>query len=183
MIKKRSTYCCRFSHQRNLELPIASITKSFSDFAKMPVNEDSEIDVVENVRRSLDIFSPEIVHFYTNKEKIMFYMDPLYLTRIVTNIVKNGIQAIPEDRAKKIDVHLQDEAEKFYIVITDNGDRIPEELQERIFKQNFTTKSAGMGLGLSMVKKIVEDYRGKIWFRTDNNMGTTFFVEFNKTNL
>jgi nitrogen fixation/metabolism regulation signal transduction histidine kinase len=159
---------------------ISSITKSFSDFAKMPVNQDSEIDVVETIRRTVDIFPQTVVYFSTNTAQLFYKMDSLYLTRIITNIVKNGIQASSDNRNKKIIVTLTDAVEKFMISISDNGNGIREEYRDRIFEPNFTTKSTGMGLGLSMVKKIVEDYEGKIWFATEENVGTTFYVEFNK---
>lgn len=159
---------------------ISAITKSFSDFAKMPINSDSEIDIVETIRNTLNIFPPEVVNFTTNVEHYFYTIDNLYLTRIITNIVKNGIQAIPSDREKKIEVHLKIESQRILITIADNGDGISDENKERIFHPNFTTKSEGMGLGLSMVKKIVEDYNGKIWFESQQNYGTVFFIEFLK---
>lgn len=159
---------------------ISSITKSFSDFAKMPVNQDVEIDVVETIQRTVDIFPSTVVYFSTNVQHLYFQMDSLYLTRIVTNIVKNGIQAIPPSKNKKIIVNLTDSENEFIISITDNGNGIAEENQGKIFEPNFTTKSTGMGLGLSMVKKIVEDYQGSIWFVTKQDVGTTFYIQFNK---
>lgn len=159
---------------------ISSITKSFSDFAKMPANMDTMIDIVETIRRSVDIFPASVVEFTTNTPYLEYKMDSLYLTRIVTNIIKNGIQAIPNGHNKKIKVDLLDSSNHFTISISDNGDGIPEDLKDKIFEANFTTKATGSGLGLSMVKKIVEDYKGKIWFDTEINKGTTFFVKFPK---
>jgi len=159
---------------------ISSITKSFSDFAKMPVHIDTEIDVVETIRRSVDIFPPTVVFLSTNTEFLHYKMDALYLTRIITNIVKNGIQAIPNNRNKHINVNLTDSAGNFMITISDNGNGIPEEIQDKIFDANFTTKSTGMGVGLSMVKKIVEDYKGEIWFESIPETGTTFYIRFDK---
>ena len=162
---------------------ISSITKSFSDFAKMPLNQDTTINVVETIRRTIDIFPATVVFFETNTEDLEYIMDSLYLTRIVTNIVKNGIQAIPADREKKIKVQLSDATDEFIISISDNGNGIPEEHQDKIFEPNFTTKSTGMGLGLSMVKKIIEDYQGNIWFVTKQDLGTTFYIQFPKNKL
>ncbi len=159
---------------------ISSITKSFSDFAKMPVHINNKIDVVETIRRSVDIFPPTIVFFSTNTEFLHYKMDPLYLTRIITNIVKNGIQAIPYNRNKQINVTLTDASGNFLITISDNGNGIPEEIGEKVFNANFTTKSTGTGVGLSMVKKIVEDYKGQIWFESIADTGTTFYIQFPK---
>ncbi len=161
---------------------ITAITKSFADFAKMPINKDTEIEIVDTIRKTINIFPQEIVNFTSNTEKLHYNIDALYLSRIITNIVKNGIQAIPKDRNKKIEVYLKDEPNSFLISVADNGSGISDDNKEKVFKTNFTTKSEGMGLGLSMVKKIVEDYGGKIWFESQPEYGTVFFIEFTKNN-
>ena len=110
---------------------------------------------------------------------INYKIDGIYLTRIITNIVKNGIQSIIHNN-KKVRVEIKNKSDRFIISIEDNGSGISEENRDRVFEQKFTTKSTGMGLGLSMVKKIVEDYNGKIWFETEIDEGTTFYIEFLK---
>ncbi len=159
---------------------ISGITKTFADFAKMPVEDAEEIDVVDNIRRTLSIFPDETVSFTSSSESVMFRIDGLYLSRIITNIVKNGLQAIPDDREKKIEVNLKDESTRFLISVSDNGKGISDEDKDRVFEHNFSTKEDGMGIGLSMVKKIVENYGGKIWFESQPEFGTVFFINFDK---
>ena len=65
---------------------------------------------------------------------------------------------------------------KDHIRIRDNGEGIPEEMHNKIFTPNFTTKTSGTGLGLAMCKSIVEQAGGQIWFETEVGKGTTFFV-------
>ncbi len=60
----------------------------------------------------------------------------------------------------------------------DNGTGISDGQKDKVFVPNFTTKSSGMGLGLAMSKNIVESSGGFIWFNSEENKGTTFFVEF-----
>lgn len=158
---------------------IYSIAKSFSDFAKMPTSNDTLIDVVKTIKYSVDIFPDHIIEFYTNVDELYYKIDGIYLTRIITNIVKNGIQSITHNN-KKVRVEIKNKSDRFIISIEDNGSEISEENRDRVFEQKFTTKSTGMGLGLSMVKKIVEDYNGKIWFETEIDEGTTFYIEFLK---
>ena len=158
---------------------ISSITRAFSDFAKMPVNNDMVIDVVKTVKYAVDIFPDHIIEFYTNADEVYYKIDNIYLTRVITNIVKNGIQSISHND-KKVIVEIENFEDKFIISVKDNGSGIPEENRDRVFEQKFTTKSTGMGLGLYMVKKIVEDYNGRIWFETEIDEGTTFFLEFLK---
>ena len=64
------------------------------------------------------------------------------------------------------------------VSVADNGSGIDEDKQSKIFVPNFTTKSTGMGLGLAMVKNIVENANGEIWFETKEGEGTTFFLKF-----
>jgi signal transduction histidine kinase len=62
------------------------------------------------------------------------------------------------------------------IMIQDNGAGIEEELQSKIFQPNFTTKNSGMGMGLAIVHNIIVNAGGKIWFQSELNKGTTFYV-------
>ena len=68
------------------------------------------------------------------------------------------------------------DGDQVIISITDNGTGIPEAMQEKIFTPNFTTKSSGTGLGLAMSKSIAQQANGDIWFETEENVGTTFYV-------
>ncbi|HET6990034.1 MAG TPA: HAMP domain-containing sensor histidine kinase, partial [Bacteroidia bacterium] len=91
---------------------------------------------------------------------------------------RNAIQAIPEDRKGKIDVSLSKQNHSFIVAVKDNGTGIADEVFDKIFVPNFTTKTHGMGLGLAMVKNIVETCNGQIWFETSKGKGTTFYVSF-----
>jgi signal transduction histidine kinase len=92
-------------------------------------------------------------------------------------LLRNAIQAIPEDQQGKIDVSLKQENDRYCFAVKDNGTGISDDLRDKIFSPNFTTKNAGMGLGLAMVKNIVETSEGRIWFESALGEGTTFFVE------
>ena len=101
------------------------------------------------------------------------------MIRVVTNLVKNGIQAIPLDRDNpKIEVKVFADGDLVKITVEDNGTGITEETKLKIFEPKFTTKSSGMGLGLAMVKNIVETYDGSITFTSQYGEGTIFTVAF-----
>jgi two-component system, NtrC family, nitrogen regulation sensor histidine kinase NtrY len=74
-------------------------------------------------------------------------------------------------------VRLMSEGNKHRIEISDNGTGIEEERKSKIFSPNFTTKSGGMGLGLAMVKNIVDTIGGEITFVSQEGAGTTFIIE------
>jgi len=75
-----------------------------------------------------------------------------------------------------IEVSVTQKDNHYVVAVRDNGEGIPADQVNRIFTPSFTTKSAGMGLGLSIVKSIVETSGGTIWFETREQIGTTFFV-------
>ncbi len=71
-------------------------------------------------------------------------------------------------------------ATTYLVKVADNGSGISKEVKERLFYPNFTTKSGGMGLGLAITKKIVENANGKIWVESEEGKGAVFFVEIPK---
>ncbi len=157
---------------------LTSITDAFSDFAKMPNMLNEEVNVTEVVEDALDIFDKNWVHFQSDNPEIIAGIDKIYLTRVITNLVKNALQAIPGIH-KEVKVKLSDYEDDYLITVEDNGTGIPLDKQSKIYEPKFTTKNGGMGLGLAMVKKIVEDYKGRIWFETSPN-GTIFYVRIPK---
>ncbi|WP_299098010.1 ATP-binding protein [uncultured Winogradskyella sp.] len=160
---------------------MSSIASAFSNFAKMPAQKSENLNVVNIVKLALDIFNEHYIEFYPETEEIIAKFDRTQLIRVVTNLVKNGIQAIPEDfENPKIKVSVVNEGDNVSIIIEDNGSGIAEDTKAKIFEPKFTTKSSGMGLGLAMVKNIVETYNGSITFTSQLEKGTTFKVTFPK---
>ncbi len=159
---------------------MSSIASAFSNFAQMPAQQVETLDVVKVVGLALDIFSEDYIVFPSEKEKIIAEFDRTQLIRVVTNLVKNGIQSIPEDRMPKITVRVVVESNDVVITVSDNGVGISEENQGKIFEPKFTTKTSGMGLGLGMVKNIIETYNGSITFTSKEGEGTNFEVRFPK---
>jgi signal transduction histidine kinase len=160
---------------------MSSIASAFSNFAKMPAQQNETLNVVEITRLALDIFSEDYIVFQSEKTEIKAKFDRTQLIRVITNLVKNGIQAIPEEQENKhIVVKVLEENQQVVIEISDNGIGISEENILKIFEPKFTTKSSGMGLGLAMVKNIVETYNGSITFTSQKNQGTVFKVMFPK---
>ncbi|AUC83736.1 ATP-binding protein [Lacinutrix sp. Bg11-31] len=157
---------------------MSSIAGAFSNFAKMPAQKNEMLNVVEVVDLTLDIFNENYITFQSDKKKIIAKFDRTQLIRVVTNLIKNGIQAIPEGRQPKIVVNVSEENETIKITVSDNGIGVSEENKPKIFEPKFTTKSSGMGLGLAMVKNIVETYGGTITFVSQKGEGTTFTVAF-----
>lgn len=162
---------------------MTSVASAFSNFASMPAQENETLNIVETVELALDIFNEDYVTFESSEEEIITTFDRTQIVRIINNLVKNAIQAIPEyEPFPSVKVKIYRTGTDVCIEVKDNGSGIPVEIRNRIFEPQFTTKSSGMGLGLAMIKNMVESYGGHIHFETIIDKGTTFFVKLPITN-
>lgn len=159
---------------------MSSIASAFSNFAKMPAQQNETLNVVHITKLALDIFNEDYILFTSETEEIIAEFDRTQLIRVVTNLVKNGIQAIPEDKSPQVIVNVGEDDKNAIITVSDNGSGIFKEYRNKVFEPKFTTKTSGMGLGLAMVKNIIETYNGNISFTTKTNEGTIFKVVFPK---
>lgn len=159
---------------------LSSIASAFSSFAKMPAQKNETLNVVEVVRLALDIFNENYIIFNTEKEEIIVEFDRTQLIRVVTNLVKNATQAKAIEREPNIVVSIREDISHVIINVTDNGLGITEENKPHIFEPKFTTKTSGMGLGLPMVKNIVETHKGTLTFTSKVGIGTVFTVTIPK---
>ncbi len=161
---------------------MSSIASAFSTYADMPAQQDETLNVVRITKLALDIFNEGYIYFDSEEEEITAKFDRTQLIRVVTNLIKNSIQAIeqkqPED--PKIEVKVNSDTEWATISVQDNGLGISEINKDKIFEPKFTTKTSGMGLGLAMVKNIVETYGGQITFDSTEGEGATFLVKIPK---
>ena len=155
---------------------MSSIAEAFSDFAKMPKQRKEKIDIIGVVKMALDIFSEDYVEYLPEKEEVFANLDKTQLIRIVTNLVKNATQAVEGLKNPKIVVKVFLKNKKIFIEVSDNGKGIKQEVEHLIFEPKFTTKTSGMGLGLPMIKNIIEAYDGSIDFTSKEQEGTTFTV-------
>lgn len=158
---------------------LSSIASAFSTYARMPAQQDETLNVVKIAKLALDIFTEEYIYFFSDEDIIRARFDRTQLIRVVTNLVKNSIQSIEQKQSRepKIVVTVKTEGTWASISVTDNGIGVPPENREYIFEPQFTTKTSGMGLGLGMVKNIVETYGGKITLESTEEH-TTFTVLF-----
>jgi len=177
VIMKLNEYSETLIHQIDTMSAIAS---AFSNFAKMPAQQNEILNVPKTVKLALDIFNENYIEFTSEKEEILAKFDRTQLIRVITNLVKNATQALQDVKAPKILVEVEEEEEWVKVAVQDNGAGISEENKDKVFEPKFTTKSSGMGLGLAMVKNIVETYGGSINFTSTKNKGTIFTVRFPK---
>ena len=156
---------------------MSAVASAFSNFASMPAQQNETLNVVQVVELALDIFNEDFIVFKNNKEYVISKIDRTQLIRIITNLVKNAIQSIPDEQEeKKVLVSVNEVENDVIITVEDNGIGIESNNIEHVFEPKFTTKTSGMGLGLGIIKNIIENYKGTITFETELGKGTTFFV-------
>jgi two-component system nitrogen regulation sensor histidine kinase NtrY len=160
---------------------LSSIASAFSSFAKMPGNNPVKLNLLDQIRSTLELFKNSVDVTFRVKlprdNSIMIYADREHLNSVFANLIKNGIQSIPQGEDGIISVNVEVIDSKTVVSISDNGSGIPEDLRDKLFTPNFTTKSSGMGLGLSIAKRYIENADGRIWFESEPGKGTVFYVE------
>jgi signal transduction histidine kinase len=159
---------------------LSAIASEFSSFAKLKDANFSEVDLMSLINSSVGVYDG------TNDISVSCDCDIDYrilgdkdqILRVFNNLIKNAIQAIPKNREGKVMVSLMEEEAFILVSVLDNGSGISRENQDKIFVPNFTTKNSGMGLGLAMVQKIIENMSGDISFKTTPDVGTEFVLKF-----
>ncbi|MCB0628246.1 MAG: ATP-binding protein [Saprospiraceae bacterium] len=161
---------------------LSRIAGEFSNFAKMPQAENEVVDLNKLVASVFNLYAKgdhgaTTLQLELPEAQLQVFVDPTQLMRVINNLVKNALQAIPDQQEGQVAIRLQYTSDKTILSVADNGSGIPEALREKVFYPNFTTKNSGMGLGLAMSRSIVNAAGGRIYFETAEEKGTTFFVE------
>ena len=159
---------------------LSAIATAFSDFAKLPTANNARVDLCNILRSHIGLFSNyHSINMSLNipDHPCYAFADEKQLSRVFINLFTNAIQAIPAGSKGQITITLSTDSPHHKITIRDNGVGMTEEQQLKIFSPNFTTKSSGTGLGLAMVKNIIESAGGKISFTSKSRQGTTFEIE------
>jgi two-component system, NtrC family, nitrogen regulation sensor histidine kinase NtrY len=157
---------------------LSIIASAFSDFANMPKSKFKRTELTEIVQNAIGLFRDSTpVHFELMADGKFYVMgDKEQLLRVFNNLIKNALQAIRNPRKGEVSIHIFTQAGMHRIIFSDNGEGIPADQQEKVFSPNFTTKSGGMGLGLALVRNIIQNSGGTISFESVEGKGTSFFI-------
>lgn len=162
---------------------LSSIATAFSNFAKMPSAKNEILNLVEILEHTIDLFKNDDFDLkldLNSIEKAAVFVDREQFVRVFVNLINNAIQSIPEETPAQVVIELEELDSYYQISVIDNGSGINPEIKEKLFSPNFTTKSSGMGLGLSIVKNIVKNAKGSIWVESERNIGSCFIVQIPK---
>lgn len=178
---------------------MSNIASSFSSFAKMPEVQVQVVDIAKKMydyitllRNQSDVIP---IRYIGPEQGVAVMTDGSQVTQVFVNIVRNAVQAMEGRENSDIIIIMKDVPKEqcaakglsskdrwVEISISDNGPGIPEEVRDKVFVPNFTTKNTGAGLGLAISRNIVEGCGGKISFLTSEK-GTTFFVYLRKAKV
>lgn len=162
------------------------ITERFSKIGSVPVFKPEDILMVMQ-----DIAGYTLQRLAQSK-RIQLYFDFTQLSQdiqvplnrplfewVIENLIKNAIDAIPPEKKGEITISSGIQSKKIWIEVKDNGKGIPSHQFKKVFRPGFTTKKRGWGLGLSLAKRIIEQYhKGKIYVKDSIvGVGTTFRIE------
>ena len=159
---------------------MSKIASSFSNFATMPEMEPLKMDLLERLNSIVVLcrnnYQNVEIELKSVAENTFIMADSVQMTQVFSNLLRNSIQAIPNDREGRIEVFLRNEEGMLIIEVNDNGCGLSDEVREKMFLPNFTTKSSGMGLGLAIVKNIVNMSNGEISYESTLGEGTSFCI-------
>ncbi len=160
---------------------LSQIATAFSDYAKLPENVSTTFNLDELLKSTIKLYDVEkdisISLIYNENEGWSLFADKNNIGRVIGNIIKNAIQAIGNKQNGRIEVNLNRLGERYRIKIEDNGCGIKDEDKAKIFFPNFTTKSSGMGVGLSVSHDIIQSIGGNITCESEFGKGTVFTID------
>ncbi|MES2431635.1 MAG: HAMP domain-containing sensor histidine kinase [Bacteroidota bacterium] len=159
---------------------LSQIAGDFSQFANIGNPKNTMFDLNDTLQSVAQLHAIEDnvdLTWKLENKPVMIFADSTHINRLFNNLVQNAVQSIPVTKKPVIEINEKLIDGNILVTVKDNGAGIPMEMRSKIFTPNFTTKTSGTGLGLAMCKGIVEQSKGKIWFDTEEGVGTTFFVE------
>ena len=154
---------------------LAQISQDFAQLAEVRQPTLSKISLEQAVINSAGMFGPEKVIIEGVNASVV--ADMASLVRLLNNLISNAIEAVAEaGSTSPVRISSEISSREVIIAIEDKGIGIPESELDRIFEPRFTTKNHGLRLGLAMVKSIAEQASGRVWVKSKEGEGSTFYV-------
>jgi signal transduction histidine kinase len=173
-------YLSRVTHMLVEQIDhLSFIANEFSNFAKMPKPNNVKLNLQSFIKETIALYQSGGTDIRVNvpDSPVFVLADKEQMNRVVINLINNALQSIPFDRAPDVSIHLLVKENRAFVEVCDNGNGVEPEIGDKLFEPNFTTKTSGMGLGLAMVKSIVANSGGKIYYESQPGVGTVFTVE------
>lgn len=140
------------------------------------------VNVHDIINSIIDIIHiPDHIKITINNELPIITADRFRIQQLFQNLIGNAVNYI-DKKEGLVEITSEEFDDHYVFAVKDNGVGMPKDIHEKVFEtfKAFTTSKHSTGLGLSIVKKIIEFYKGKIWIESEVGTGTTFFVKLNK---
>lgn len=156
---------------------INKIVSDLQDYSRVLNPEHVNVNLYELTNEALKaIFVPDTIEYLIEFDpSIRLLSDPTLIKRILSNLITNAIQAMPE--GGKLLIGAYKIGDMVSLEVTDTGIGIPKNIRDKLFRPMLTTKAKGQGLGLAVVKRLVEALNGTIGFESEEGKGTKFFIK------
>ncbi len=156
------------------------IADRFSKIGSQPTPEQADlIAVLQRVVAYMDSRTSRtvVIMLHASAEKVMLNLNVSLFEWVIENLCKNAVDAL-EGRSGRIDIYVMQKGQTVVIDLVDTGKGIRQKDMKNVFRPGFTTKQRGWGLGLSLARRIVEEYHhGKIFVKqSEVGQGTTFRI-------
>ena len=166
-------------------LRAGQIVHRMRDFIKFKANANAAIDINTLIQDAVGLCQAEIkqnnISLDLNLENNLplVCVDPIQIEQVLINLIRNSIDALlnlPEEQFRSLSIHNQLTSEnKIQVRVKDNGPGITKEQQQKIFMPFYTTKTSGLGMGLSICRSLIEAHGGVLRFNSEVGKGTTFY--------
>jgi nitrogen fixation/metabolism regulation signal transduction histidine kinase len=152
---------------------LRNLVREFSDFARMPAMQKEITQIVDVIHEAVRLFNTFAITVHAASVPEL-PLDAEQMRRAFINLLENAVAAA--DVHRRIDIRVTLLASQIQVQVSDNGPGIAPHLLNRIFEPYFTTKHRGMGLGLAVVKKVIEEHGGKISAANAADCGAVFTI-------
>ena len=157
---------------------IKKMVNEFTEYSRSPELTKTEINLVDLINELVNLFQKEdlTINILSSSKKINFMCDEIKIRQVFVNLINNAYEAKKDDSACEIDIRLRKTKSSMIINFIDNGSGINDDID--IFQPYVTSKKTGTGLGLAVVKKIIDEHDGSISIKNNKLSGANVEIQF-----
>lgn len=163
-----------------------SVVSNMLTYTRDVVVHKTKMDINELVHRALELLAPQAedqkiaIELQLSEKPMVADVDPVQFNQIVLNLVTNALQACPYDKPGKIVIKTYSTKHFICLEVIDNGNGIPPNQKQKVFDPFYSQKDGGIGLGLSLCRRIIDAHNGTIFENGEFGKGACFTVKLNK---
>ena len=157
---------------------LSYIASSFASFSTSEhATAEASCDISKIVPLAAGIYRTKDISIHVSSEELNIPLDKTSVVQIVSNMIKNALEAAKKDTPIHINISVSSENEFAVLSIKDNGIGMSQKVIDEIFKPSFTTKTSGMGMGLAIIHRMVYTVCGSIKCVSEEGKGSEFIIK------